>query len=76
MPDEVFARLQAGLESEQQRREDADLRRTAGRLSGPGLPSTRDPYSSAPSYDDSKYQPDRQIAHTHGPSSAPDPDDD
>lgn len=76
MPGHVFARLQASLESEQRRREAAELRRTAGPLSGPGLPSIRDPYSNAPSYDDSKYQPERRTAHTHGPSSANDPDED
>lgn len=68
MPTEVFARLQAGLEAEQRSRESARAR-TSGPLTGPGTPSSPDPYSKGPSYDNSKYQPGKHRARSHGTGS-------
>ncbi|SDS73389.1 anti-sigma factor family protein [Microlunatus soli] len=64
MPDAVYSRLQAGLEAEQRSR---DSERSGPRtLSGPGAPSTPDPYGSGPSYQDGKFRPGKYRAHHPG----------
>lgn len=64
MPDAVYSRLQDGLAAEQRHRERERARpRTP---SGPGAPSTADPYGSGPSYQDGKFRPGKYRAHPSG----------